>query len=272
MRSVSNAIDGQLDLLGNIQPAPSAVPLAAVSPSNAQSGFAARAQFEAELARSWQFADAFLDVLDSEPVLLAGGALEQVRASLKRASMESDLRQATDYDVQIRVASAGWAIRVRRHRYLRPFGDHIILRADRTDGHPSEADKILHDPDSAARYLAAWASPDDTGFSQWIACDLDRLRRVYADPERRQLLSPSLVSLAGSSVGLKLPIKALIAQRVVIRAVLATRSFASKREAREFLRRCKVLAQYSPAELNEVAEFMYENALDTRRYIGADPL
>lgn len=94
MHTSSRPVVGQLDLLGSRQSSAFGAELAALPTGDSQDSGTARAKFGAELAWSWQFSDAFIDVLESEPVLLAGGPLDQVRASLQQASIESDLHHA----------------------------------------------------------------------------------------------------------------------------------------------------------------------------------
>ena len=48
----------------------------------------------------------------------------------------------------------------------------------------TEAQKVLHLPATASIYLYAFANATDTGFAQWEAIDLVRLRHVWADPFR----------------------------------------------------------------------------------------
>jgi hypothetical protein len=226
----------------------------------------------AELDWSWSFRGPVLSVLSEDPALLMGSTLAEARVALAQASPEDDATRATDYGARLELPTISWALRVRRHNYLRAFGDQVVLRSSTQSHHPSEAQKLLTHADTAERYLYAWATPDETAFAQWVALDLSRLRRVWADPDRRQLLAAHEVPLRGASRGLALPIPALIANKVVVRAVLARPSFTSLAEAEAFLAGCRALHEQTAAQRQAVAHYLLRHALSTRLYVGPDPL
>lgn len=226
---------------------------------------------QSELEWSWRFRGEVLAVLTEHPSLLAGSSLAEAALALDHASLQDDLERATDYTCRLVLPAVTWALRVRRHHALRPFGDHIVLRMAKgpCDGEPG---KILTRHDAAQRYLYAWASEDESRFVQWVVLDLVRLRCVWADPDRRATLAARPVALEGKSIGLALPIAELIRADVVLRALLARPSFGSTSEIKELLSRLEPLANYSDPELQQVAVRMLRSAYHSTLYVGGMPL
>ncbi|MCB0918807.1 MAG: hypothetical protein KDC39_09605 [Actinobacteria bacterium] len=167
--------------------------------------------------RSWRWGSELRKVLACAPELMPCAATD---AALTRATAQQDGGQAIDYVARMQSAGVTVAVRVRSYRLLARYGGEFVLR-DTATTRTTEAAKILTQASSADVYVYAFADPSDTHWVQWVLLDLTRLRRCWADGDRRHLLQVRRVPLAPGEHGMCFPLQPLIDLQVVLRARLA---------------------------------------------------
>ena len=118
-----------------------------------------------DVVLDWQWADghmkAIVDVLQLNAMHLL---------SIQVASLERDMKKATD--LVISVEGGDVAVRIRRPRYRSRFRD-LTIRAWRESGVKTERDKLLEG--FGDWYLYSW-SDGNGGLSDWFLVDLNKLR------------------------------------------------------------------------------------------------
>lgn len=98
------------------------------------------------------------------------------------APPEEDAHHNTDLMV-LRLDAVRIACRVRRHRYLRLFGDEITIRCDRPSGTKTEFEKIVRDGWGDFLFYG-FASQCETGICRWVLGDL-QVFRAYVQQQIR---------------------------------------------------------------------------------------
>lgn len=228
--------------------------------------------FTERLQWSWRFGEQVGGVLSEVPEIAAMAGPGTVRALLQQASQEQDLHLATDYTRLIVLPALCVSVRIRRFNQLRAYGREVVLRDSTPGGGRTEAAKILNDEHAADVMLYAFLNRNETRFLHWVLLDLNRLRAVWADPDRRARLGALSVNLSPGSRGLALGVETLRTARVVIRALLAEPTFYSLADAEAFLAGNSVYDALSRADQRSLARRFLDGTFQGQYYVGEPPL
>ncbi len=209
----------------------------------------------ANVADSWAYTSVLQEILNQHPGLLLPTDRRRLQVSLQTASRFEDLNLATDYIASPHRPRVPLALRVRSFEFLRAFGREVVFRDHHRAGGITEADKILNLPTTAEVYIYAFADSSGTDFAQWVAIDLVKLRRVWADSTLRTALGAKSVTFTQGK-GLVISLDALWAQDCILYAHIATPNFHSTSQVLDALSSEPWLWRMDPHDRNSLARWV----------------
>jgi len=93
------------------------------------------------------------------------------------AKREEDAERNTDLMV-LGMAAVRIGCRIRRHKYLAPYGDQFTIRAGVISGAKTEMTKIIEG--WGDYFFYGFANEDETGLAQWTLADMKVFRRYHS--------------------------------------------------------------------------------------------
>ena len=197
--------------------------------------------------------------------------LIEPNVAVGQASPEDDLRKATDYYAAIQVTGLRLAVRVRSFQHLGPYGNELVFRDTAPPGFPTEADKILTDPESANFYLYAFTDIVGLRFAQYILVDLERLRSAWADDGARGILEPRRVCFSPNEAGLTIRVDGLRELGCIVGAAMAAHTFTSRTQTRAVLEGIDSYAAMGDHDRSRVEILLMKLMFHTGERIGGSP-
>lgn len=155
--------------------------------------------------------------------------------AIRQATVYEDTRLATDYQYCPPSTDVPVAVRVRSNEHLIPYGREFVLRNSAPPGVRTEAQKITEDPDSARLYLYGFEDPFRAHIEAYVLVDCVRLREVFSQLDDPTRLGARVVRFDRDSLGLSIPVAALLKEGCVIGARFARPMVPSQSQVRALL-------------------------------------